>query len=219
MTNRTLVFLGQGFGSTTVDIAVTANDEVVYTGPVNTLDEPLPQTPYLAEDCATLFTMEIPVDFAGTIPMTMTVNSGYGIKFVVVWADYVIVPNPVYTAEQFAVITGPDWDSQEAQDIITSLANPPFTSEELAVLENPDTPDDQCEALLTAHGVETYVSGGDGVYNGTFWPGDSRTNVTLNGNPCVAPDPRPPGLEGDWTWSVPVDGILSYDLNINAGVE
>lgn len=219
MTNRTIKFLGQGFGNTTVNIAVTANDQPVYTGPVNTLDEPLPQTPYMPEDCVDLFTMDIPVDFSGSIPMTVTVNSGYGIKYVVIWGDYVIIPNPVYTPEQFAIITGPDWDSPEAQSIITSLANPPFTSEEIAILENPDTPDDQREALLVAHGVELYVSGGEDVFNGSFWPGDSRTNVTLNGNPVAAPNPRPPGLEGDWTWSVPVNSILGYDLNINAGVE
>jgi hypothetical protein len=133
MTNRTLVFLGQGFGSTAVDIVATANDEVVYTGPVNTINEPLPQSVYPIQDCATLFTMDVPVDFAGKISMTVTVNSGYGIKFVAIWADYVIVPNPVYTPEQFAIITGPDWDSPEAQDIIISLANPPLTSEELAI--------------------------------------------------------------------------------------
>lgn len=219
MTNRTLKFLGQGFGSTTVNIAVTANDEVVYSGPVNTLNEPLPQTPYMPEDCVTMFSMEVPVDYAGTIPMTISVNSGYGIKFVVVYADYVLVPNPVYTPEQFAIITGPDWNSPEALSIITSLASPPLTPAEIAVLENPATPDAESDAILAAHGVSEYVSGGDGVYNGTFWPGDSRTNVTLNGSPCVTPEPRPAGLEGDWTWSVPVDSVLSYDLNITAGVQ
>lgn len=218
MTNRTIQFIGQGFGATTVNISVTANDEVIYSGPVNTLNQPLPRTQWPLDNCVTLFTLDVPVDYAGNLPMTISVNSGYGIKFVEVYANYVLIPNPVYTPEQFATITAPDWDTPEAVNIITSLATPPLTSAEIAVLEDPNSTQSECDAILATHGVGLYVSGGSSVYTDSFFLGDSRSNVSLDGKPCVTPNPRPPGYEGDWTWSVPVDSVLSYDLNINAGI-
>lgn len=217
MINRTVKFYGQGFGTSPVDVTVTANGETVYTGPVPTLDQPIPQTPYNQDDCVSLFTTQIPVDFSGSIPMTIRVNSGYGIKFVTATANYVPVPNPVYTPEQFAIVTSPD-GGEEALNIVTSLATPPFTEEEIAVLSNPSTPESEYRALLAEHGVSIYVSGGVDYYDDMFWAGDSRTDVTLDGNPEFAPDPRPDGLDGDWTWDIPVDSTLGFNFHIDAGL-
>lgn len=218
MTNRTVKFLGQAYGTSPVDITVTVNGETVYTGPVPTLNQPMSVWPLNNDECVTLFTTQNPVDFAGTIPMTVRVNSGYGIKFVIALANYVPVPNPVYTPEQFAIVTSPD-GGQQTLDIFTALATPPFTSAEIAELADPTLPDAQYRALLSAHGLSIYVSGGVDYYDDMFWPGDSRTNVTMNGIALTPPNPRPPGQDGDWTWNVPVDSILGFDFLIDPGLE
>jgi len=222
MTNRTLQFYGKGFGNDPVTISATVNGNLVYSGTISTEPQPLPFTWYDWYDpdlYVPLFTTQVPVEFSGNFPVQIAVTSGLGAKISEILANYAYVPNPVFTPEQFAIISGPDWNSPEAQNIIISLANPPFTSEEIAVWTNPDTPEIEINALLTAHGVSEYVSGGSDYYADSFWPGDSRTNVTLNENPVSPPVPRPTGLEGDWTWNVPVDSTLAFDLNINAGLE
>jgi hypothetical protein len=216
MTNRTIQFYGQGFGTTAVGISVTANGSQTFNGPVPTLDQPMPSIPrWPLDQSEILFSIEVPVEFQGTVPMEITVNSGSGILFQNVLANYVPIPNPVYTPEQFAIITSPG-SGQEGLDIIISLANPPFTQEEIDILANPDTSEAEYRALLATHNVSIYVSGGDQEFNDSFWPGDSRTNVTINGNSGSAD--RLPGELGDWTWPVTVDSTMVFTLNINAGL-
>lgn len=222
MTNRTLQFYGKGFGNDPVTVSVTVSGNLVYSGTISTDNQSLPSDWYDWYDpelYVPLFTMQVPVEFSGNFPVQIAVTSGFGAKISEVLANYVYLPNPVFTPEQFAIISGPDWNSPEAQNIIISLASPPFTSEEIAVLTNPDTPEIEVDALLATHGVSEYVSGGSDYYTGSFWQGDSRTNVTLNESPLSAPVPRPTGLGGDWTWNVPVDSTLAFDLNITAGLE
>jgi hypothetical protein len=206
-----------------VEISVTANGSQVFNGPVSTLDQPLP-TPlqWPLDQSEILFSIEVPVEFQGTVPMEITVNSGSGIAFMSEFANYVPIPNPVYTPEQFAIITGPN-PGQQGLDIMTSLANPPFTQEEIDILSNPDSPSAECDALLAAHNVSIDVSSGAQGFEVNFYTGDgttevvdSRTNVSLNGIPLVAD--RLPGFMGDWSWCVPVDSTLAFTLNIDAGL-
>ena len=216
MTNRTIQFYGQGFGITAVEISVTVNGSQVFDGPVSTLDQPMPSIPqWPLDQSEILFSIEVPVEFQGTVPMEIAVNSGSGILFMTELANYVPVPNPIYTPEQFAIITSPN-SGQQGLDIIVSLANPPFTQEEIDILINPDSPEAEQRALLAAHNVSIYVSSGDQEFGDNFWPGDSRTNVSLNGIPLVAD--RLSGFIGDWTWPVPVSSTLAFTLNINAGI-
>jgi len=49
--------------------------------------------------------------------------------------------------------------------------------------------------------------------------GDCRTNVTIDGVSQTTPDPRPTGLEGDWTWQIAEGNVLSYTLLVNSGLE
>jgi hypothetical protein len=216
MTNRTIQFYGQGFGTTAAEISVTANGSQVFDGPVSTLDQPMPSNPrWPLDQSEILFSIEVPVEFQGTVPMEITVNSGSGILFMAEFANYVPVPNPVYTPEQFAIVTSPD-SGQEGLDIIASLANPPFTQEEIDILANPNTPEAEYRALLAIHNVSIYVSSGDQEFGDNFWPGDSRTNVTINGIPGSAD--RLPGESGDWIWPVSVASTIAFTLNIDAGL-
>jgi hypothetical protein len=76
MTNRTIQFLGQGYspaGTTPMQIVVTLDGNTVYSGAIPTL-----YTSEIARQPANqtvLFTCETPVSFAGTVPMTITIDS------------------------------------------------------------------------------------------------------------------------------------------------
>jgi hypothetical protein len=77
MANKTLQFLGNGYGptGTAAAVTVTFNGNSVYTGSVPTIynaGEPL-KAP---DEMQPLFTIEIPEDTVGTFPMTVQVTAG-----------------------------------------------------------------------------------------------------------------------------------------------
>jgi hypothetical protein len=79
MTTRTFKQCGQAYGSTPASITATIDSTVVFSGPVSTLDQPLPILPELPESSAnvslpTLFTWTNTVDFAGTQSFSITVT-------------------------------------------------------------------------------------------------------------------------------------------------
>jgi hypothetical protein len=100
MTNRTIQFHGQGFGPTAVEISVTANGSQVFNGPVPTLDQPLVPLQWPLEQSEILFSIEVPVEFQGTMPVEITVNSGGGILLHDVSINYVPLPNNVSSGAQ-----------------------------------------------------------------------------------------------------------------------
>jgi len=215
MTNRTLQFWGQGYGSTPATVTVSLNGTTVYTGEVPTIDAPKT----LWADQILLFTTgEIPVEFSGSIPMTCTVNSGT-VVFAWIYANYVPVTNPIFTPKQLVILTDPTTTRTEFFAIVEPLANPPFSSADLAVLEDPSTPYSECVAILTAHGVNTLISGGPSYFNDNFWHGVSRENIIINGVPGATPIPRPKELSGHWFWELSQGNTLVCDLNIDPGME
>lgn len=218
MTNRTIQFYGAAYGSAPVSITATANGNTVFSGTVNTLNEPFPTAWPDPAQFTVLFTMEAPVSFSGAIPMTVTVNSGDGVAMAHVRANYVYIPNPIYSSEQWATISA-NPQSAESLAIQTSLANPPFNQTEIDTLSNPSTTQTQYYTILNAHGLIPYIMGGPGNFNASFWDSDCRSVVTIDGNPVEPPTPRPPEYLGDWTYLVPVNSTLAYNLNINAGIE
>ncbi len=220
MTNRTLNFYGLGFGAETATITVSGtNDGIavpVYSGTVPTVNEALPMGAYYPPgNYQLLFTMQIPVDFAGNFPMTITVNSGFGVAFASVTGNYQLLPNPVYSAEQLQTVESAP-RSSAALSIYTSLASPAFTAEEIAVLNDPNTTNSVFYQLINTHGLEFAISGGPSSYS-AITPDDCRTNVALNGVAQQAPDPRAPGETGTWTWMIPAAGTLTYSLNTLIG--
>lgn len=219
MTNRTVKLDGQGFGNVPVNVTITANGTPVYQGTIDTVDQPLPLPKYTLDPWPTMFGLQIPLNFVGSIPMSITVDSGFGILFSDSVANYNLVPNPIYTPEQYAVVTGPV-KTAEGINIFESLASPPLSQEDIDILSNPASTDSECDAVLAQHGLSLLSPGGPDIFNDSFFNGDSRTNVALDGYPLSAPDPRPLGYQGDWTWVVPVGSTLTFDFNIESpGVE
>jgi hypothetical protein len=100
MTNRTIQFYGQGFGSTAAEISVTANGSPVFNGPVPTVDQPLVPLPWPLEQSEIMFSMEVPIEFQGTMPIEITVNYGSGILLEKLSINYVRLPNNVSSGAQ-----------------------------------------------------------------------------------------------------------------------
>lgn len=81
--NRSLRFMGTAFG-TNVTLNIELNGNTIYNGIVPSVDAPIVATPaadsYLAAILAeTAAIADIHTDFAGSLPMTITVTGGYGV--------------------------------------------------------------------------------------------------------------------------------------------
>lgn len=77
MAIRTFIQEGRGYGADPVEITAKINGVVVYQGPVDTVDEPLPPLPGLPSGSDTLiFSWERPIDFSGSVEMEITVGNG-----------------------------------------------------------------------------------------------------------------------------------------------
>jgi len=215
MTNRTLQFWGQGYGTTPATVTVSLDGTTIYSGEVPTIDAP--RTPW--PDQVLLFTAgEIPVEFEGSKPMTYTVTNGT-VVFAWIHANYIPIPNPVFTPEQLAILEDPTTTTAQILAIVEPLATPPFTESEIAVLEDPATPSSEFTAILQAHGVAPTASGGPSYFSDSFWAGDCRSNIVLDGVPQSTPNPRPPEQIGDWFWEVSQGSTLTCDFSTDPGLE
>jgi hypothetical protein len=215
MTNRTFQFFGLGYASNPVDVTINFDNNIIYQGVIPTNDT----DPFPGIDIPVLWCTggEVPVDFTGSKSVSITANNGI-LAMAKVLTNYNIIPNPIFTPEQFAIITTPNSGSASLE-IMSALANPPFTPEEITILLTDSTPQDEINTILALHGVSVRVSAGPTGFYGIQLPTDCRTNVSIDGIPTSAPTPRPDGLTGDWYWIVPAGSTITFDLNIVAGVE
>jgi hypothetical protein len=82
MANRTLKIYGQGYGTTPVSLEITLDGTTVFSGEIDTVDQPWQPTPQdldsnTAPVIATISASAlVPTEFAGTLPMTVTVSGG-----------------------------------------------------------------------------------------------------------------------------------------------
>lgn len=211
MANRILRFFGQGYGPSPASITVTKNGTTVYSGTIPTVDQPLPvlPDPALINAQPALFDIEVDVEFWGQFPMTCTVTNGT-VLFTNVQGNYMNYPNPIYTAEQFAVLNDPDSTRAQRLQIWSTGANPPFSAEDISLIENPATTPEEVTDIIKLHNCDTYVSGGENKF-GSINPLDCRKNVTIDG----VPQPPDSGSEkGTWWRFISNGSTMAYDLEI-----
>jgi hypothetical protein len=220
MTNRTIQFLGQGYaptGTEPIVITATLNGNVVYTGNIPTLYTS--DVGRLPKDQVVLFTCELPVDFAGTVPMSIALDSPVGVDayFEQINSNYMSVNNPVYTESEIGVLTNPASTLAEKIAIYTARAVPPLSAAEIAILENGTRAEKN--AVLTAHNLTLTVSSGPDTFNTVNGSADPRSNVVINGTAVTRGDTP----AGTWGWEVefPAEGsgLFEYDLTVVAGKE
>ena len=214
MANRTVQILGQGYGSSPAQITVTANGNTVFSGTVSAVDQPLPPLPNLAITLSEILcTFEIDQAFTGQIPMTCVVSSGTVI-FAQIFANYVSIPNPVYTPEQITILTSPTTTQAERVTIYTQVANPPLSQTDIDTLLDPAATQEQKNEIIEAHNCTTEIwSGVDGF--GAIDSTDARTSVAIDG---IAQTPEHGDLPGTWWWTINTGSTLSYQLDVNPRV-
>jgi hypothetical protein len=222
MTARTFQFYGQGWGPQTAEITVTSNGITVYSGPIPTVPaEPL-VIPGVGTPTVLLFTSSIlNVSDQGQFPVVITPTVG-NMVIGKILANYVPIPNPIYTPEQYDIMTYPAKQDQIGK-VYESLATPPFSTAEIAVLSDPATTEEERRAILVAHGVEylpaCMVSSGPDSFGAGFWPGDCKSQLAIDGILQPLPDPRPEYLFGNWDWIITTGQVLTFTFNVRAGLE
>lgn len=96
MTTRTFKQKGQAYGSTTASIVASINGVTVYSGTVNTVNEPMPSLPDTENSYGVdLFSWQEDAAFAGTQTISIAVT-GSDLLLTDSIANYVAVLNPDY---------------------------------------------------------------------------------------------------------------------------
>jgi hypothetical protein len=220
MANRTIQFLGQGYAPTGTDpivITATLDGNVVYTGNIPTLYTTT--VGRLPTDQVVLFTCELAVDFAGTVPVSIAIDSPVGVNayFEQINSNYMAIYNPVYTQSEIGVLTDPTSTEAEKIAIYTAKAVSPLSPAEIAILENGTATEKN--AVLAVHNLTVLVSSGPDTFLNANGPSEPRTNVVINGTAQTRGDTPP----GTWGWEVefPAEGsgLIEHDLTVVAGLE
>jgi hypothetical protein len=94
-TNRTINFYGYAYGDVPVQLNAHINGELVFSGAVPTLSEPIPDTDgFDMTNAPILFSVPdsalFPVEFAGTYPLTMSVATGSGVLQCNTFSNYML---------------------------------------------------------------------------------------------------------------------------------
>ena len=117
------------------------------------------------------------------VSMTMTVTSGNIWVPLFQW-NYNMIKNPVYSAEQWAIVTNPESTAAQRLAIYEIVAVPPLTDADKIMLLTTG-PDDQAarNTIINTHGLTTYVQDSTQFAYGLDPEvcACNRTNVLLNG--------------------------------------
>ncbi len=228
MTNRTLQFWGAGYaigGTELITIDSQLNGNEIYTGTIPT--NHTGPVSVLPEDQVLLFTCtSIPVEYAGTMPMSVTLDNPVGVSayFEQVYSNYMSKPNPVYTYDQYVFLQSPTTNQTQKVLLWEDKAFPPLSQAEISILGTTDPADAPArDAILIQHNITTNVSSGPDEFLSVVTQateyGDPRTNVIING----ADWPRGTS-PATGTWGYLIDfpsentGSMTCDLTIEAGL-
>jgi hypothetical protein len=211
MAIRTVQILGQGYGANPAEITVTANGNTIFLGTVATVDQPLPALPNLEIDLTNILcTFEIDTAFAGEIPMTYAVSAGTVI-FADIYANYISIPNPVYTTAQLETLQDPATSWQDHVAIYIQVAVPPMSQAEIDVLLDKEIPISEKNAIVAAHNCTGSISSGADGY-GLIDQTDSRSSVVIDG---VAQTPNYSELPGPWWWTVNTGSTMTCQFTVD----
>jgi len=112
--NRTFQFYGIGYGNTPVTVTARVNSTEIFSGEIATINQPIDPVPYPTPEIANttvLFSLAdsalLNTDFAGSLPMTVTVTGGEGALFGKIESNYYtgnITQNPAAgTVDNFSL--------------------------------------------------------------------------------------------------------------------
>lgn len=218
MANRTVEIYGWVQSTTTSTANVVFNGNLVHSGPtptVATQPELVPPNAFTEG----IITFEIPVNLSGTFPVSITFTDGQAALVQQIMCNYMPIANPIYTPEQFAIVSNATPSTRaERNAIMIPLATPPLTAEEIAILENNNTTSPESQAVIQSHGIGFSISSGPAVNQKIHYIPQAKTNVKVNGVDVT------PGTEpaGEWGYMIPFTngvGTISFDLIVSPGQE
>lgn len=172
MTNRTILFLGNAYGETSVSLTASVNGEQVFSGVVNTINEEPPflddilspiERKELSDTFTVLFSFNVPIETTGTIIVEVTPTESELIigKFK---ANYTPKFRDELTDEQLLILTNLDVTEEERLAIAETLATSPLTSEELAIIQDPNSTKQEKRAIYALHDMNLMVTSGENNY-------------------------------------------------------
>jgi hypothetical protein len=104
--NRTFRFYGIGYGNTPVTVTARVNSTEIFSGEIPTIDQPIDPYPRplpAAANTTVAFSLTdsalLNTDFAGSVPMTITVSGGYGATFSKIDCNYYMKRISPYEAD------------------------------------------------------------------------------------------------------------------------
>lgn len=212
MANRTIQIQGLAYGAVSASIGATFNANTVFSGTVNTLNEPVPALPdpTLEGQLYTLFSFDVDTAVTGNVTMSCNVTEG-PVIFAQILSNYASVANPVYTPAQLSSILSPTTPQADKVAIWTELASPPLTPEEQAILLDPATISPTVNRILAEHNLSPYINDPTAVAPLTYPPSlDPRFSVEIDG---IAQNPAR-DLPGCWYWTVNSGSTLSWQMNL-----
>jgi len=192
-----------------VTIAVTLDQRTVFDGII----------PHDHSSDVLFEVSDIPWDFAGLIPMTVTVISGSVTMGEILInhgsLNHGVIQNPRFDRHVKSRISSVhNWSEKIL--VLADVADPVFSAGEIEFLQQDDPAIwNQQEQLLYKHGCHVALTGPDLWESSGKWTAmrDCRQNVRIN---HVEQTPqREPGETGTWHWAVPAGAVLSYDLVIS----
>jgi hypothetical protein len=237
MANRTIQFYGYAYGTTPVQLNAHINGEVVFSGAVTTIDEPLPVAGPDMTAAPLLFSVAdsalFPDTFSGSYPMTVSVATGEGVALGNVFCNYMQTAQSVeacvsenssianntltvgtVTSGAFAVGQVLEVNGAKGAGTITGANRAPdFYYVVPAQTATPTTITGW--ALTPIAGTSTvFESCYEGVPANSDGTGDPRSSVAIDG---VTQNPPRDGSNGTWTWILPQGSTLSCNLNVSVG--
>lgn len=146
-------------------------------------------------------------------PVSITVVSGRVLLGMFKW-NYAIIPNPVYTPEQLAILSNPASTFSQRLEIYNLCASPAFNSAELALLQSTDPADYnlKIELLFNHNATPNVTSLSEFSYSQVSPTNTSdRINVLLNGGPA-------PDAETNLPVPMNTGDVLTFDTKIHPSI-
>ena len=244
-TNRTLQFYGYAYGNVPVQLNAHINGELVFSGAVDTIDEPYNYLPDMTT-APVLFTVEnsslFPIEFSGSYPMTVSVATGNGIQLGNIYSNYMPTETPPAFTDRVEMlntsITG------TTLNVGTVQAGTVKVGQLLAAVTDTGTiiPGVVADGTVIVAGSgstwtvsKSQTVAAQNIGGATPTPQDPTvfSMCYVNGIPTNSegtPDPRSsvaiddvtqvpplPVSPGVWTWTVAQGSTISCNLNISQG--
>jgi hypothetical protein len=231
--NRTLLFYGYAYGATPVTLTATINGSTVFSGEVPTVDAPTPSG--IITDQVLLFSLDnsplFPTNISMAYPMSIAVSGGNAVMFANIQCNYIsttiidssaIMENSsisnttltVGTIQSGTIVIGQELIGNGIlpSTIITEGSGTTWTVSTENSVSNITITSQKLSSV--AGNASHYASCYDGVPVNSEDTPDPRSSVAIDGVLQV-----PPNLvsQGVWSWVVPTNSTISYNLNVAQG--